>query len=57
MGGHGNQHLQVLPGQGGQRHAHAIPGLAIHLIGLWLGALWQVSVKVLQARNAQFADT
>ncbi|MNE14937.1 hypothetical protein D3C80_1078330 [compost metagenome] len=57
MGRHGNQHLQVLPGQVGQRDAHAIPGLALHLIGLCPGALLLVSVKVLQACNAQFADT
>ncbi len=53
---HGDQHLQVLAGQVGQLHTHAIPGLAIHLIRVRPGALRQVCVKVLQAGNTQFAD-
>ena len=38
MARHGNQHLQILPGQAGQRNAHAIPGLAVHLVWLCLRA-------------------
>jgi len=51
---HGNQHLQVLPGQLGQLHAHAVPSGAVHLIDLGSSTLGQTVVDLLQAGDTQF---
>ncbi|PAV72603.1 hypothetical protein WR25_21738 [Diploscapter pachys] len=56
VGRHGDQHLQVLSGHGGKRHAHAVPGLPLDLVRLRARALGHVGVDMRKAADAQLAN-